>query len=226
MEEKHISHIMLSQMLKKQQNKYNKSHRGKDYLSNERLFSYAAVYYKQNSPVSCLIMGEYFDEGVDYDLVERVTREEKKRKIKPEDTPLEMDDEEWRPYLKGDYRITSDKQMDYYMEGEYACVNTLDGKDINDDYILIDKPNELFYALARAVRLPEPDIHMAFSEGAWLDIKFYCRQCVKDVCRYYLQKRDLSPQKLADAIRLAGFKNLGATTIRELIWYEKPIRRA
>ena len=64
---------------------------------------------------------------------------------------------------------------------------------------------------------------MAFNDGPMLNIKYYCRQYVKDVCRYYLQKRNLSPQKLADAIKLAGIKNLGTTTIRELIWNEKPI---
>lgn len=202
------SQMVLSKMLKDQQDKYNKSHRGKDYLSNERLFSYAAVYYKQYSPISCLIMGEYFDDEVDQALIQRMMGEAKKRKVGAKDTPLEMDDEDWRPYLKGEYRITSNKQMDDYMEG---------------NYVRVDKPNELYYALARAARLPEHDINIAFSEGQWLDKKFYCRQYVKDVCRYYLQKRELSPPKLAEAIKLVGTKNLGTTTIRELIWNEKPI---
>lgn len=187
-----IPQSALANMLERQLHTYNEGRDGEDILSYAQIFSHANNYYRLDSADRYRILSRYFNE-TDLSFIDTLESKFSKRPNSQKDVS---------PSSNTGYLLSTLENLEDYFHG---------------NYIETRKTNEVFYALARIVNLPESDIIFAFMEGWCLDIEFYRQQFAHDICQYYFYKGGGNIAVLARRIKEAGYNKFSEATLSSLL---------
>ena len=215
--DKPLSNKDLSNILEAYVDKYNRSSPAPGASRYESLFVKAAEYYYIRRPYYYEALNRCFDKDhnlafVD-DLEKRLEKNYAQYSIDPLDKWVEHDD----------YDKTVYKYVDLYMKGQYCIIRSATDYNINEKgELVVHYPDAVYYALARMVGMPEENIYNAFSWGDSLNVRFYIKNLIKDVCTYFFQKNVGSFSELAKIIGRKHATGYSYSTLRNLIleWQE------
>lgn len=212
MDSKTISKKELSARLEAYVDEYNRSNPAPGAPRYESLFSKAEEYYYQRRPHYYEALNRCFDSDRNLAFVDELWQRFTKSYPQPKIDPLNA-------WIEHDEDNDDCKYVELYMKGQYCgATQSTAGQDINDNNeLIVCHPSAVYYALARTVGMPEEEIYDSFTWGDSLDITFYLRYLIKDICRYFFQKNFGSLSKLEKTIKIKHPSGYSDSNLRKLI---------